>query len=178
MFAVGCSTAPQPAPPTTTVTQPPPAPPAPDPQAVAWMDQLCGAVHGYRIANNERSKQSESGTVVTKKVLTEHLTQLEELAGKTVRELEALPASPLPEGDAAKQHFLQKYTTSRDIAAEGKRKLAAAGGESGLEAGLQAMQDSQNAVSDAYDPLAPLKPESSPAVTAAAAGAKKCAPAS
>jgi hypothetical protein len=146
---------------------------------VAWLDGLCGAVHGYRIANNDAAKASESQVEVTKPWLSGELGRLAGVAGKAVDELTALPASPVPLGDTVKQSFVEKFTASRDIAAGGKKKLDAAKGTSaGLDAGIQAMQDAQNTVTDVVDPLTPLKLETSPAAMLAAASAAKCKPTS
>ncbi|MCO1581604.1 hypothetical protein M8C13_38230 [Crossiella sp. SN42] len=150
------------------------APAAPDAKAVAWFDGMCGAVHGYRLANNEHRSKEKSGVTVTKKWLSGELGRLAELAGKTVGELNALAASPVPDGDAAKKTFVDKFAAARDAAAEGKKKLDAGGGQ---DAALKAMHAAQDHTSEAVDPLRPLKLESHE-LKLAAARAKACQPTS
>lgn len=180
LLAAGCTGTAEPPAPTATVTStvtPPSSATTPSiDQAVSWLDGLCGAVHGYRIANNQRAGGAGGSTEVTKSSLSKMLGEMADLAGKTVTELTALPASPLEGGDAAKQYFVEKYTASRDLAAQGKQKLDAAKGSAGLDAGIKAMNDAQAALNEAYDPLSQLK-LAKDSDKSAAATAEKCKPA-
>ncbi len=155
--------------------------PAIDPAAVAWMDGLCGAVNGYHHTVSEDAKKPQPGGTsgaAAQKMVSESLARQAELAGKAVTELAALPASPAPAGETAKKSFLDKFTASRDAAANGKTKLDAAkrGSQSSIDAAIEAMNTAQNAVTDAYDPVAPIM--SSPELSVASASAPKCKPAS
>lgn len=167
---------PAPTPSTTTVTVSPTiaAPAAPEANAVAWFDGLCGAVHGYRLANNEHRSKNKSGITVTKKWLSGELGRLAEVAGKTVEQLNALATSPVPDGDAAKKTFVDKFAAARDAAAEGKKKLDAGGAQDPALKALRAVQDH---TSEAFDPLRPLKLETHE-LRLASARAKACQPTS
>ncbi|MGW0519657.1 hypothetical protein [Crossiella sp. NPDC003009] len=150
------------------------APAAPEANAVAWFDGLCGAVHGYRLANNEHRSKNKSGITVTKKWLSGELGRLAEVAGKTVEQLNALATSPVPDGDAAKKTFVDKFAAARDAAAEGKKKLDAGGAQDPALKALRAVQDH---TSEAFDPLRPLKLETHE-LRLASARAKACQPTS
>ncbi|MFD8492878.1 hypothetical protein [Amycolatopsis sp. NPDC059657] len=149
-----------------------------DAKAVAWMDGLCGAVHGYRQAVNEAAKKGPQSEVATAKTIGESLGRYAEFAGKAVEELNAIGASSVPAGETARKSFVDKFTKARDTAADGKAKLAAAkaGDSKALDAAIEAMNAAQTAVSDAVDPVSPIV--GSPELSAAAATAPKCKPAS
>ncbi len=182
VLAAGCTGSEQPPPPATvTVTSPPSvpltAPLKPDASAVAWLDSYCGAVHGYRLANNERLQNGPTEQVVTKGSASKELGEMADLAGKTVTELTALPPSPFKDGDKAKQFFLERFTASRDAAAEGKRKVDAAKGNAWMDPSSKAFNDAQDAVKDALDPLAQFD-SNDPVFGMTASVAEKCRPGS
>ncbi|MBP2472338.1 hypothetical protein JOF53_001210 [Crossiella equi] len=139
-------------------------------KAVAWFDGFCGAVHGYRIANNERLKKEKSGGTVTKKSLSADLAAFADLAGKTVDQLTALAPSPVPNGDAVKKTFVDSFTAARDVAAEGKKKVDSGGS---LDPGLKALEETQKHAGENVDPIGSLKLESQELMRAAAT-AKNC----
>ncbi|MFK0248490.1 hypothetical protein ACIQUM_27675 [Amycolatopsis azurea] len=168
--------APPPAPPATvTVTPTPPPSVGPDTKTVAWLDGMCGAIFGYVKANNEHASKQSSGVEVTRTWLSESLGVRADLTGKVVDELNALPASPIPGGDAAKKSLVDSYTTARDAAAEGKRKLDASKSQSALDAGLKALDAAQKPLTETTDPFASIKMDT-PEMKAAIAAAKKCTP--
>ncbi|SMD22126.1 hypothetical protein [Kibdelosporangium aridum] len=182
VLAAGCTGSEQPPPTATvTVTSPPSvtstAPPKPDASAVAWLNSYCGAVHGYRLANNERLQGEATEQVMTKGSASKEFGEMADLAGKTVTELSTLPPSPFKDGDKAKQYFLERFTASRDAAAEGKRKVDAAKGNAWMDPGTKALTDAQDALKDAVDPLAQFD-SNDPVFGVTAALAEKCRPSS
>ncbi|RSM75911.1 hypothetical protein DMH04_36995 [Kibdelosporangium aridum] len=182
VLAVGCTGSEQPPPPAAvTVTSPPSvtstAPPKPDASSLAWLNSYCGAVHGYRLANNERLQNAPAEQVVTKGSASKELGEMAELAGKTVDELTALPPSPFKDGDKAKQFFVERFTASRDAAAEGKRKVDAAKGNAWMDPGSAALTAAQDVLKDAHDPLAQFD-SNDPVFGVTAAVAEKCRPSS
>ncbi|WP_409494008.1 hypothetical protein [Amycolatopsis sp. cmx-11-12] len=160
------------APATVTVT-PPPA--APDTTTVAWLDGMCGAIYGFVKASNDHANRQSSGIEVTRPWLSENLGVRAELAGKVVDELNALPSSPIPGGDAARKSLVDSYTTARDAAAEGKRKLDSSQSQAALDGGLKALEAAQKPLMETTDPFASVKMETPELLTAVAA-AKKCVP--
>ncbi|MFJ8917258.1 hypothetical protein [Amycolatopsis sp. NPDC102389] len=168
---------PQAAPATVSVTASSPAPAAPDPKTVAWLDGMCGALFGYVKASNEYASKQPSGVEVTRSWLSEDLGVRAGLADKVISELTALPASPIPGGDAAKKSIVDRYTAARDAAAEGKRKLDASNGKAGLDQALKALDAAQKPLTETTDPFAAVALDS-PEIKAAAAAAKKCVPGS
>lgn len=160
------------APATVTVT---PTPAAPDTTTVAWLDGMCGAIYGFVKASNDHANRQSSGIEVTRPWLSENLGVRAELAGKVVDELNALPASPIPGGDAAKKSLVDSYTTARDAAAEGKRKLDSSKSQAALDGGLKALEAAQKPLMETTDPFASVKMDTPELLTAAAA-AKKCVP--
>lgn len=169
------------APATVTVTpsSSAPAPPAePDAKMVAWLDGICGAVHGHRQAVNDYLSKQPSSEVVTRGSLSEDLGIRAGLAGKAVDELNALPASPIPGGDAAKKSFVDQFTSARDAAAEGKRKVDASKGQNALNDGVKALEAAQKVITDAADPLASFTDLKTPGLGMALGAAKKCQPSS
>ncbi|WP_370946988.1 hypothetical protein AB5J62_05375 [Amycolatopsis sp. cg5] len=141
------------------------------------MDGLCGAVHGYRLANNEYAKSRPKSEVATAKTIGESLGRYAELAGKAVDELNAIGVSSVAVGETARKSFVDKFTASRDAAANGKAKLEAAKGDAkALDAAIEAMNAAQTAVSEAYDPVSPIS--GAPELAAASASAPKCKPGS
>lgn len=152
--------------------------PAVDAKAVAWMDGFCGAVHGYRQAVNEDAKKRPQSEVATTKTIGDGLGRYAEFAGKTVDELTAIGVSPVPAGETARKSFVDKFTAARDAAAGGKAKLDAAkrGDAKALDAGIEAMNATQNAVKDAFDPVSAIM--GSPELSMASATATKCRPVS
>ncbi|MEV7550265.1 hypothetical protein AB0N89_11625 [Amycolatopsis sp. NPDC089917] len=180
LFAVAaCSgeAAPPPPPATVTVTPAPTPPPAPDAKTVAWLDGMCGTLFGYVKASNEHASKQGSGVEVTRPWLSEDLGVRAGLTGKVVDELNALPESPVPGGDAAKKSLVDSYTKARDAATEGKRKLDASKSPAALDAGLKALDAAQKPLTETTDPFASLKMDT-PELLAAMAAAKKCAPGS
>ncbi|MBB5852545.1 hypothetical protein ACFQ05_04590 [Amycolatopsis umgeniensis] len=173
LFAVtACSGEAPPAPPTVTVT---PTSAAPDTRTVAWLEGMCGAIYGFVKASNDHASRQGAGVEVTRPWLSDNLGVRAELAGKVVDELNALPASPIPGGDAAKKSLVDSYTTARDAAAEGKRKLDASQSQTALDAGLKALESAQKPLLETTDPFASVKLET-PALVASIAAAKKCVP--
>ncbi|GAB3714683.1 hypothetical protein GCM10027598_23000 [Amycolatopsis oliviviridis] len=169
--------APPATPATVTVTPSPTPLPGPDAKTVAWLDGMCGAIHGYVKASNDHASKQGSGVEVTRPWLSQDLGVRAELAGKVVDELSALPASPVPGGDAARKSLVDSYTAARDAAAEGKRKLDASKSQAALDAGLKALDAAQKPLTETTDPFASIKMDT-PELLAAASAAKKCAPGS
>ncbi|WP_409494007.1 hypothetical protein [Amycolatopsis sp. cmx-11-12] len=178
LFAVtACSG--EPPPPPTTVTATPsstiPAPPSgPDTKTVAWLDGVCGAVYGFMKAHDEYSRKQQSGIEVTRGALKEELGIRAGFAGKVVDDLNALPPSPIPGGDAVKKSLVDQYTAARDAAASGKQRLEKSGNEAAMDAAIKAMDATQKPVTETPDLLPALKLET-PELMAAAAEAKSCA---
>ncbi len=175
LFAMtACSGEAPPAPPTVTVT-PTSTAPEPDVETVAWLDGMCGAIYGFVKASNEHASRQGSGVEVTRPWLSDNLGVRAQLAGKVVEELNALPASPIPGGDTAKKSLVDSYTTARDAAAEGKRKLDSSRSQTALDAALKALESAQKPLLETTDPFASVKMET-PDLLAAVAAAKKCVP--
>ncbi|MFE6615788.1 hypothetical protein [Amycolatopsis sp. NPDC057786] len=174
-----CSGEPPPSPATVTVTPPSsvPRPPAgPDAKTVAWLDGVCGAVYGYMKAHDEHSRNQRSGTEVTRGALKEDLGIRAGFAAKVVDDLTALPPSPIPGGDTVKKSLVDQYAAARDAATAGKQRLEKSGNEAAMDAAIKAMDATQKPLTDTPDLLPALKIET-PELMAAAAEAKKCAPA-
>ncbi|WP_410600696.1 hypothetical protein [Amycolatopsis sp. lyj-90] len=178
LFATtACSGEPPPAPVTVTATPSStvPAPPAgPDAKTVAWLDGVCGAVYGFMKAHDEYSRKQQSGIEVTRNALKEELGIRAGFAGKTVDDLNALPPSPIPGGDAVRKSLVDQYTAARDAAAAGKQRLEKSGNEAAMDAAIKAMDAVQKPVTDTPDLMPALKIET-PELMAAAAEAKNCA---
>ncbi|MFC3455243.1 hypothetical protein [Amycolatopsis speibonae] len=175
LFAMtACSGEAAPPPPTVTVT-PTSTTSQPDTKTVAWLDGMCGAIFGYVKASNDHASKQGSGVEVTRPWLSENLGVRAELAGKVVDGLNALPVSPIPGGDTAKKSLVDSYTTARDAAAEGKRKLDASKSQTALDAGLKALEAAQKPLTETTDPFAAVKMDT-PEMLAAMAAAKKCVP--
>ncbi|MCE7010378.1 hypothetical protein LWC34_47380 [Kibdelosporangium philippinense] len=181
-LAAGCTGYKEPIPATVTDNSAPSTPSSTarrdlDPAAVAWLNGFCGAVHGYRLANNKRLEGAPREQVMTKGSSSKDLGEMAELAGKTVTELTALPPSPFKGGDKVKQDYLAKFTAARDAAAEGKRKVDAAKGDGWMDPGTKALDATQAAVSDTTNPLGSFE-TADPVFGAAAVKADKCSPSS
>ncbi len=177
LATAACSGKPPPAPATVTATPSStvPAPPAgPDTKTVAWLDGVCGAVYGFMKAHDEYSRKQQSGVEVTRGALKEELGIRAGFAGKAVDDLNALPASPIPGGDAVKKSLVDQYTAARDAAAAGKQRLEKSGNEAAMDAAIKAMDAVQKPVTDTPDLMPALKIETQE-LMAAAAEAKNCA---
>ncbi|MEV7550264.1 hypothetical protein AB0N89_11620 [Amycolatopsis sp. NPDC089917] len=178
LFATTACSAETPPPPPTTVTATPsstaPAPPSgPDAKTVAWLDGVCGAVYGYMKASNDYSTKQPSGTEVTRGAMKEELGVRAGFAGKAVDDLNALPASPVPGGDAVKKSLVDRFTTARDAANTGKQRLEKSGNGAAMDAAIQAMDATQKPITETPD-LLPSLTLKTPDLMAAAAAAKKC----
>ncbi|MFI7122740.1 hypothetical protein [Amycolatopsis sp. NPDC049868] len=144
--------------------------------AVAWMNGFCGAVKDFIDGNNQMPSASGETVEAVKKSTSDQLGHYAEILAKTVDGLGALPAAPVPAGDAAKQEFLAKYTAARDKTVKAKAGLDAAGkndtaAQSRAVEGLIAAQKDTHS---ALDPVAAVR--SAPELKTAAATAERCRP--
>ncbi|WP_020672934.1 hypothetical protein [Amycolatopsis nigrescens] len=149
--------------------------PAANPAAVQWMDGFCGAIHGYREANNRPAEQPAVGTVEeAQKQISDTLGTLATQMGKAVDDLNALPPAPVPLAETVQKTYLDKYTAGRDTAANAKATLdkAKRGDEKSQFPAADAVEAAQKKIADAYDPVGPVM--GSPELSAAAASAPKC----
>ncbi|EME57182.1 hypothetical protein H074_21497 [Amycolatopsis decaplanina DSM 44594] len=95
--------------------------------AVAWMNGFCGAVKDFVEGNSKMPSASGETIEAVKKSTSDQLGHYAAILTKTVDGLSALPAAPVPAGDAAKQDFLGKCTSARDKTVKAKAGLDASG---------------------------------------------------
>jgi hypothetical protein len=179
MVLAGC--APDPAP----HAMPQPAPSAPptsssvstDPAAAeAWMNGFCGAVRDFIEGSNKMSNPGGETVEAIKKGTSDQLGYYADILGKTVDGLKALPAAPVPAGDAAKKTFLDKYASAYDKATKAKADLDASP-KADTAAQDRAVDGMIAAQKDAHSALDPVKAiTGSPELEKAAATAKRCQP--
>jgi hypothetical protein len=165
--------------PTVTVTAPTTAPVAPsaDPAALSWMDGFCSAIHGYRDRTNkeaEPAKPQPGSVAEAQKALSAELGGIAARTGEVVDKLTALPPAPAPLAETVRKGFVTKYTTARDRAANAKSELdrAKPGDQASQAPAGKALEQAQQDVDGAYDPVAPLT--ESPELMLAAANAPGC----
>jgi len=172
----------------TPVAAPPPAQsPSPvttitsttvaDPAAVRWMDGFCSAVHGYRLRTNreaETNAPSPKTIAESQKALSATLGGIAARTGEAVDKLNALPPAPVPLGETARQGFVAKFTKARDRAAAAKTELdrAKPGNEASQNPAVKAVEQAQQDVDGAYDPIGAVT--ASPELTLAAVTAPGC----
>lgn len=172
MVLAGC--APDPAP------QAAPAAPSPSvadsAAAVTWMNGFCGAVKDFIDGNNKMPSASGETVEAIKKSTSDQLGHYAAILTKTVDGLSALPASPVPAGEAAKQEFLGKYTSARDKTVKAKTDLDAAGKNDTAAQGraVEGLIAAQKDTHSALDPVAAVL--GAPELKTAAATAERCRP--
>ncbi|MFE5566269.1 hypothetical protein ACFQ68_14890 [Amycolatopsis japonica] len=169
----GC--APDPAP--EAAPQAAPSPSAADPAAaVAWMNGFCGVVKDFIDGNNKMPSASGETLEAIKKSTSDQLGHYAAILTKTVDGLGALPAAPVPAGDAAKQEFLAKYTSARDKTVKAKAGLDAAGKNDTAAQGraVDGLIAAQKDTHGALDPVAAVL--GAPELKTAAATAERCRP--
>ncbi|MEU3628837.1 hypothetical protein BS329_01520 [Amycolatopsis coloradensis] len=172
MVLAGC--APDPAP------QAAPAAPSPSvadsAAAVTWMNGFCGAVKDFVDGNNKMPSASGETVEAIKKSTSDQLGHYAAILAKTVDDLNALPASPVPAGEAAKQDFLGKYTSARDKTVKAKTGLDAAGKNDTAAQGraVEGLIAAQKDTHSALDPVAAVL--GAPELKTAAATAERCRP--
>ncbi len=172
----GC--APDPAP--QAAPAPPPvtsASPAADSAAtVAWMNGFCGAVRDFVDGNNKMPSASGETVEAIKKSTSDQLGHYATILSKTVDGLSALPASPVPAGETAKQEFLGKYTAARDKTVKAKADLDASGKNDTAAQGraVEGLIAAQKDTNGALDPVAAIL--GAPELKTAAATAERCRP--
>ncbi|WP_410648840.1 hypothetical protein [Amycolatopsis sp. cmx-4-54] len=175
----GC--APDPAPAAQqTVPSPsaePASPSAVEPAAaVAWMNGFCGAVKDFVEGNNAMPSASGETVEAIKKSTSAQLGHYAAILAKTVDGLAALPAAPVPAGDAAKRDFLAKYTSARDKTVKAKAHLDAAGKADTVAQGraVDGLMAAQKDTHGVLDPVAAIL--EAPELKTAAATAERCRP--
>ncbi|MER7859203.1 hypothetical protein ABTX61_08880 [Amycolatopsis japonica] len=168
----GCAPDPAPAAP-----QAAPSPSAADPAAaVAWMNGFCGVVKDFVEGNNKMPSASGETLEAIKKSTSDQLGHYAAILTKTVDGLGALPAAPVPAGDAAKREFLAKYTAARDKTVKAKAGLDAAGKNDTAAQGraVDGLIAAQKDTHGALDPVAAVL--GAPELKTAAATAERCRP--
>ncbi|WP_409497418.1 hypothetical protein [Amycolatopsis sp. cmx-11-12] len=158
------------------------APVAPSPSvadsaaAVTWMNGFCGAVKDFIDGNNKMPSASGETVEAIKKSTSDQLGHYAAILTKTVDGLSALPASPVPAGEAAKQEFLGKYTSARDKTVKAKTGLDATGKNDTAAQGraVEGLIAAQKDTHSALDPVAAVL--GAPELKTAAATAERCRP--
>lgn len=144
--------------------------------AEAWMNGFCGAVRDFIEGNNKMSEAGGETVEAIRKGTSDQLGYYATILGKTVEDLKALPAAPVPAGDAAKATFLAAYTSAYDKAAKAKADLDASP-ENDTTAQARAVDGMIAAQKKAHSALDPVKAiVGSPELEKAAATAKRCRP--
>jgi len=151
--------------------------PTADPAAVRWMDGFCSAVHGYRERTNQevRPAQPPPKTVAeSQRAISAMLGGIAARTGEAAGKLTALPPAPVPLGDAVRQALVTKFTKAHDRATEAKATLdrAKPGNEASQAPAVKAVQQAQQDIDGAYDPISAVK--ESPELMLAAATAPGC----
>ncbi|MFE6610971.1 hypothetical protein [Amycolatopsis sp. NPDC057786] len=152
---------------------------APDPApsaSVAWMNGFCGAVKDFIEGHNRMPSASGETVEAIKKSTSDQLGHYAAILAKTADGLGALPAAPVPAGDAAKQDFLAKYTSARDRTVKAKADLDAAGKNDTAAQGraVDGLIAAQKDTHGALDPVAAIL--GAPELKTAAATAERCRP--
>ncbi len=156
--------------PASTVSAPSSTEPS---DAVHWLDGFCGAVEGF-MADNNALQTPTSDASDGQKVIGKMLGDYAAILDKAIDRLADLPPTADTVGQAAKQTYVENYTSARDMAVSAKAQLDAA---SPADFGAQ-MHAAEALTAVQQTALSPISPSvaimTSPELSTALASAHRC----